>query len=523
MSAHDALFGTDGIRAPFGTYPLDEPTVTALGRHLGDHLLAERSATSSPSAPSAHSAPSASSASSASSAPLTVVLGGDTRASTPTLCDWLARGLQAAGGLDRDLTVTTRYAGVVPTAGVAALVRELGAAAGVVVSASHNPYPDNGIKLLDGDGFKWSREAEIRLERRLLAEPPSPEPPSPEPLEPPQADGAGTPEGGLVERYLERLAASLPGERPLAGLRIALDTGNGAASPYAGTLFERLGAEARVLHDTPDGTNVNRGCGSTDPRDLAALVRAEGFHLGAAFDGDADRVILVDADGSTRDGDAILYLWASALDDAGALSPRAIVATSMSNLGLERALAARGIGMVRCGVGDREVVEAMRREGIGLGGEQSGHIVHLGLTTTGDGLLTALQIAALAARELAEHDGRRPLGELLAGFRRYPQVLRNVRVAAKPDLQGVPEVARAVHRAEERLGENGRLVLRYSGTEPLARVMIEGRHQREVEELAGAIAGAIEHTLGERSGAPEPAQSIEPAEPAETSAQEAPA
>jgi phosphoglucosamine mutase len=487
VSSGDALFGTDGIRAPFGRYPLDEATVTALGRRLAEHLA--ETPTESGSGRTDGDRPA--------TGPITVVLGGDTRASTPTLCEWIARGLHAAGSAR---AVETRYAGVIPTAGVASLVRDLGAAAGVVVSASHNPYPDNGIKLLDGDGFKWSREEEAALERRLhdqnglqdrRAGAPAPAGDAPAAL-----DAA---EPGLVERYLAHLASSLPGERPLSGLRIALDTGNGAASPYAGALFERLGAEARVLHDAPDGTNVNRACGSTDPRDLLEAVRTGGFHLGAAFDGDADRVILVDADGETRDGDAILYLWASALDDAGALSPRAIVATSMSNLGLERALDARGIGMVRCGVGDREVVETMRRESVLLGGEQSGHIVHLGLTTTGDGLLTALQVAGMAARELREHDGERPLSELLAGFRRFPQVLRNVRVAAKLDLMALPAVARTVRRAEERLGDHGRLVLRYSGTEPLARVMLEGSDQLEIEELAGDIAGAIEHELGEGS------------------------
>jgi len=480
LSPHDALFGTDGIRAPFGRAPLDEPTVTALGRHLAGHLADSLSG----QGPDGDR--------------LTVVLGGDTRASTPTLCEWLARGLRSAhgeNGAESPVAVETRYAGVIPTAGVAALVRELGASAGVVVSASHNPYPDNGIKLLDGDGFKWSRDEEAALERRLRdgsdtwSGPASPD-----------AAALGEADRNLVDHYLDRLAASLPGERPLAGLRIGLDTGNGAASPYAGALFERLGAEAHVLHDTPDGTNVNRACGSTDPRDLLEAVRSGGLHLGAAFDGDADRVILVDAGGEIRDGDAILYLWASALADAGTLVPPSIVATSMSNLGLERALAARGIGMVRCGVGDREVVETMRREGIVLGGEQSGHIVHLDLTSTGDGLLTALQIAGLAARELREHDGARPLSELLTGFRRYPQVLRNVRVTAKPDLVDVPGVARAVRHAEERLGDQGRLVLRYSGTEPLARVMIEGSDQLEIEELAGDIAEAIEHALGHSVG-----------------------
>jgi len=474
LSDPNRLFGTDGIRAPFGRSPLDEATVTTLGRVLAEHLT-EQSAAGNRERPK-------------------VVLGGDTRESTPTLARWLARGL-AAGGAE------AHHAGVIPTAGVAWLVRDLGTAAGIVISASHNPYPDNGIKLLDADGFKYSTEDEGSLERQLL--------------EVLHGADAGAPEDGgsgekslgqaepeLVDRYLARLAQSLPtaGDvpRPLSGLRIVLDTGNGAASPHAGALFERLGAETEVIHALPDGTNVNRECGSTDTRDLARRVVSGGYHLGAAFDGDADRVILVDDAGRERDGDAILYLWASALDAAGELTRRSIVATSMSNLGLERALDRRGIGIIRCGVGDREVVETMRREGIVLGGEQSGHIVHLGLTTTGDGLLTALQIAALAARRVREDDTERPLAVLLDGFRRYPQVLLNVRVREKPDLATVPEVDRVVCEVEERLGGDGRLVLRYSGTEPLARVMIEGRNQEEIDELAARIAAAIEDILGLR-------------------------
>jgi phosphoglucosamine mutase len=474
------LFGTDGIRAPFGRAPLDEPTVTALGRRLAEHLTESRSE------PGAAPEPG----------PPTVVLGGDTRASTPTLCAWLARGL-AAGG------VGVRHAGVIPTAGVAWLVRDLGAAAGVVVSASHNPYPDNGIKLLDAEGFKWPREREAALEARLRER---------AGVASATDDPLRAPEAALVERYLDHLAATVPAagagdradpgtaERPLAGLRIALDTGNGAASPMAGALFERLGAEVAVLHADPDGTNVNRGCGSTDTRDLARAVVEGGYHLGAAFDGDADRVILIDRDGHERDGDVILYLWATDLASAGRLAPRAIVATSMSNLGLERALARHDIGLVRCGVGDREVVETMRREGITLGGEQSGHIVHLESATTGDGLLTALQVATMAAREVrktsGEHDGGQPLAALLSGFRRYPQVLVNVRVTEKPDLRSIAAVDRTVREVEERLGDEGRLVLRYSGTEPLARVMIEGRNQEEIETLAGRIAGAIDEAIG---------------------------
>lgn len=454
------LFGTDGIRAPFGEYPLDRRTITALGRHLAESLR-ERTGETEPQ----------------------VVVGGDTRESTPTLCAWISEGL-CSGGAD------PRYLGVLPTAGIAYLVRSLGTEAGVVVSASHNPYPDNGIKLIDAWGFKWSEAAEAALEARLGDQ-----------IEAPAmgaAHGAelGRPEGGLVERYLAALASTLPGKRPLQGLRLALDVGNGAASALAGPLFERLGAEVRLLHAEPDGRNVNLGCGSTDTHALSRVVTEGGYPMGAAFDGDADRVILVDERGRERDGDAILYLWASELAASGSLVPPRIVATSMSNLGLARALARRGIDVVRCGVGDREVVETMRRREILLGGEQSGHVVHLGLSTTGDGLLTALQMAFLVAHETRGGNCEAPLSSLLEDFRRYPQVLVNVRVREKPDLSTLPAVAEAVERVEERLGDDGRLVLRYSGTEPLARVMIEGPEQELVEELAGQIADAIEEQIG---------------------------
>jgi phosphoglucosamine mutase len=440
------LFGTDGVRGRFGEPPLDRPTVTALARHLAD-VLRERAA--------AGSVPE-------------VVLGGDTRESTPEICRWLAEGL-AAGG------VGVRYAGVIPTPGVAYLARPLGAAAGVVVSASHNPWPDNGIKLLDPQGAKWSDEEEHALERRL-ARPTGEIPPLAGEL---RAD----PE--LRESYLRHLASTLPAGRPLDGLAVVLDAGNGAASTYAGEIFERLGARATVLHAAPNGRNVNEHCGSTDPGEMAARVAAEGAGLGAAFDGDADRCILADERGQIRDGDAILYLWATSLHGGGHLDPPRVVATTMSNLGLERALDRAGIGIVRCNVGDRYVVEAMKREGIVLGGEQSGHIVQSELASTGDGLLTALQMAWLV------HRSDRPLSELLAGFRRYPQVLRNVRVARKPELGSVPRIATAARGVEERLGADGRLVLRYSGTEPLARVMIEGPDQPTIEAMAAELAGVI--------------------------------
>jgi phosphoglucosamine mutase len=273
---------------------------------------------------------------------------------------------------------------------------------------------------------------------------------------------------------------------------VVLDAGNGAASPYAAPLFERLGATVTLLHAQPDGRNVNAGCGSTAPGEMAARVRSAGADLGAAFDGDADRAILADETGTVRDGDAILYLWATHLKRLGELVPAKIVATSMSNLGLERALAREGIGMVRCDVGDRYVVEAMEQEGILLGGEQSGHIVNSRLSSTGDGLLTALQMAGIASQT------GRSLGDLLSEFRRYPQILKNVRVKKKIDFAALPRVAAAAQAVDERLGDDGRLVLRYSGTEPLARIMIEGPDQPTIDALAEGLAAVIVAEIGER-------------------------
>lgn len=473
------LFGTDGIRAPFGQPPLDRSTVEGLGKVLAETLVerharpgevAERSGAALPIAPE-------------------VVIGGDTRESTPTLARWMAEGLLAGGA-------APRFVGMVPTPAVAYLVTSLGAQAGVVISASHNPYPDNGVKLFDESGFKWSPEAERRLEQRLRSLRPTEKPGESEDAQPLK------PEGGLVERYLDRLASSLiadpaiadPATGPLAGLSIVCDAGNGAASPYAGPLFERLGARVEVLHAEPDGRNVNLGCGSTDTRDLRRHVVEGRYDLGIAFDGDADRAILVDERGVERDGDSLLYLWACELQAHDLLSPAAIVATSMSNLGLERALDARGIGVTRCDVGDRAVVETLRRDGLLLGGEQSGHIVHLDLSSTGDGLLTAVQIAGIVARHRARSGCT--LSELLREFVRYPQVLTGIRVASKPPLDSLPRITEAAGKVERQLAGDGRLVLRYSGTEPLARIMIEGPDQQIIESLAEELGSVIRAELG---------------------------
>ncbi len=444
------LFGTDGIRGRVGVHPLDGATVTALGYQVARQVGV------------------------AGGRP-TVLLAGDSRESTPRLCAWLARGLEDGGA-------EVRYAGLLPTPGVAWLVRRLGAAAGITVSASHNPHPDNGIKLFDGAGRKWRPAEEARLEAAL----PAAAAMAPGDLEddPPRAE----PE--LAATYLDGLTESLGGGRPLSDLAIVVDAANGAAAPYAARLFERLGARATALGAAPDGRNINLECGSTSPAAMAAATAAGGAGLGIALDGDADRAIFADERGQVRDGDAALYLWATWLARAGRLRPRRIVATTMSNLGLERALAAEGIELVRCDVGDRVVVETMLAEGLRLGGEQSGHLVHLDLSTTGDGLLTALQIAAIVA------SSGRSLSELLRGLRRFPQVLLNVPVASKPDLWELPAVRDAARTVESRLGATGRLVLRYSGTEPLARVMIEGPEQDRIDALAEELAGVIHREIG---------------------------
>jgi phosphoglucosamine mutase len=446
------LFGTDGIRGEFGRHPLDRPTVISLGTHLAQLLGRRRPR------------------------PL-VLLGGDTRGSTPEICRWLNAGLEAGGA-------ECRYLGVLPTPGLAFMVRRLHAETAIAVSASHNPLPDNGIKLIDAHGFKWQPEAEGELEEFLRV-----------PMDiPPEADHlALEADEAAVADYLESLSATVGGAAaaPLRGIRIAVDSANGAASHLAGDLYRGLGAEVFEIHCEPTGENINVACGSTHPEELARLTVERGCHLGVAFDGDADRALFADETGRVRDGDVILYLWARALQAAGELDPPAIVATSMSNLGLERSLAHDGVAIERCDVGDRAVVRTMKRHGIVLGGEQSGHVIHLGLSTTGDGLLTGLQIATICQRS------GESFSTLASGFRRFPQVLLNVPVSRKPDWTTLPAVVTEARAVEESLGDQGRLVLRYSGTESLARIMIEGPDQERIDTMASGIADAFRRELGD--------------------------
>jgi phosphoglucosamine mutase len=445
-----ALFGTDGIRARFGEEPLTEPTV----RKIGFALAAELAASTS------------------SAAPL-VAVGGDTRASTPALVEWISSGLEAGG-------VSTLQLGVLPTPAVAWWAQRAGASAGVAISASHNPAADNGIKLLDAHGFKWSTAAEAAFERRIGTVGTIPG----------TGSGARRSEPESAALYVRWLAGEAGDRLSLSGLRIALDCANGAASALAAPLFRALGAEATSCFDRPDGANINLGCGSTETAAIAATVAAGGFDFGFAFDGDADRCLLIDETGELRDGDALLFLWARELRERGDLTVPRIVATSMSNLGLERALSAAGVDVERCDVGDREVVATLRRHGLRLGGEQSGHLIDLHRSTTGDGLLTAAVVAAILARR------REPVARALDGFRRFPQILLNVKGARKPALESLAAVTTAARAAEERLAGEGRLVLRYSGTEPLARIMIEGPDEETIRLLAGDIAAALRDEIG---------------------------
>lgn len=470
------LFGTDGMRAVFGTPPLDQPTVQAVGYWFAK-LSADgalrwvRGSVAAGLLTRGESAPEAAMKRAGRRPAPFLILGGDTRASRSEITAWLAAAVRAAG-------CEVRSAGVVPTPAVAYLVTELRAAGGIVVSASHNPYTDNGVKLIGADGFKVDPEVEQAIEDRVAEG------------EKTRAPSVVEDEPELADRYLGHLAASLPGDQPLAGLRIAVDVANGAGAPYAARLFAGLGAGCAVTCDQPDGRNINLDCGSTCTGRIATFTRATGSDLGVALDGDADRALLCDHRGRICDGDILLYVWATHLAARGELPGRRIVATTMSNMGLEKALEAANVDVVRCGVGDREVVEAMRREGVRLGGEQSGHLVDLELGTTGDGLLTAAAVASIVAAS------GRTLADLAAGFRRFPQTLRNVRVREKQPLESIPGLSETVASVERELGTSGRVLLRYSGTEALARVMIEGPDQNRIEELCGRIATVLEAELG---------------------------
>jgi phosphoglucosamine mutase len=446
------LFGTDGIRGLAGAPPLDDATVRAIG-----HAVATTLAEILGRAPR-------------------IVSGRDTRESGPHIEATFADGVRAAGG-------SLDSAGVITTPGVACVTRLEGYDAGIVISASHNPYHDNGIKIFSPTGRKLADEAEARVEA-LVAGGGNP---------PPAARAAGHGPGATDthhDRYLAFLRERAAEDLDLSGMRLAIDCAHGAAYALAPELFRSLGADVRAIGVEPDGRNINEGCGSLHLDSLGALVRASWADLGVAFDGDADRALFVDARGEPVDGDAILYALALDLDARGALAGRRVVATVMSNVGLEIALGERGVALVRTPVGDKNVLEELLRGGGSLGGEQSGHMIFPDISLAGDGMITALEVLAAVRR------AGKPLEELVSGMKRYPQVLLNVRVREKRPFESVPEIAAAAGDVERELEGAGRLLLRYSGTENLARVMIEGRDESEIRAQAERIADAIRSTIG---------------------------
>lgn len=446
------LFGTDGIRGVAGNPPLDPQTVFCFGAALGEWAA---------DAAARHAQPAC------------VVIGRDTRESGGWLAGQVAAGLRSAG-------VETRFAGLTSTPGVAFLTRTGPFVAGVMISASHNPYHDNGLKAFDHSGFKLPDELERRIEDRIFALLASGAADDPVPL----------PEDPSLDRqYLEFLAESVPGG--LGGLRIVLDCANGSVSHLAPELFARLGAHVIPTGCSPDGRNINLDCGSLHVDSLRARVLAEQADCGAAFDGDADRCILVSRAGRILDGDHSLLIAGRDLHGRNALGDGtpAIVATVMSNLGLERALASSGIALHRTAVGDKYVLEEMVRTGRPLGGEQSGHVIFRDFATTGDGMMTALRVLDAARRS------GRSLDDLVSDFTIYPQLLVNVRFRNKRPLEELPTVQQQIRATEAELGARGRVLVRFSGTEPLARVMVEGPDLARVEAHARRIAAAIEAAL----------------------------
>jgi phosphoglucosamine mutase len=439
----ERLFGTDGVRGRAGSPPLDPPTIRRLGAALVRAL---------PRVSDEHS----------------LLVGRDTRESGEWIGCELAHGARAAGGL-----VTS--AGVISTPAIAYLTREGLYDAGVVISASHNPFEDNGIKVFSGAGEKFTERLELEIER-VVADPS---------WTVADGDAPALEDVDLSGRYLDHARAALPGARDLGRLRVAVDCANGATSAMAPRLLAELGFDVEPLGCSPDGRNINLACGSTHPEPLAEAVVARGCRLGIAFDGDGDRAIFVDHRGRVVDGDAIMLLAARHLQATGRLRNDAIVATVMSNIGLEIALRESGIGLVRCPVGDKYVMEELIARDLALGGEQSGHIIFSDFLFTGDGLVTALnvlQVMAATGRELAD---------LAAQLTTYPQILLNVRVRARRDLAEVPPVAAVMADVERRLGGTGRLLVRYSGTEPLLRIMLEGQDQAQIRAWAEEIAAEV--------------------------------
>ncbi len=447
------LFGTDGIRAKVNKHPMTPENVLRVGMAIASVLTTDHGRRM-------------------------VLIGKDTRLSGYMIESALTSGICSKG---MDVTLV----GPIPTPGVAYLTRALRLDAGIAISASHNPFEDNGIKIFSSEGFKLSDELEHEIER-LVADDNFPAR---------RATGDRIGKAYRLDdatgRYIEYIKSTIPRGADLVGLKVVVDAANGAAYKVTPLLLAELGAQVVAINDKPNGVNINDKCGSTHLECVARAVREHGAHIGIAHDGDADRTLLIDERGRNVDGDMILGIWASALKKEGRLQGNGVVATVMSNLGLEHYLAGQGIGCLRSKVGDRYVVEEMIKGGYNLGGEQSGHIVSFDFNTTGDGAITALQVLYLMKKN------EKLLSELAAGIELYPQVLLNIPVLERQDIKKVPEISRAIEEARLKLGSKGRILVRSSGTELKIRVMVEAEELSMAKSMAGQVAEVIQEQLFE--------------------------
>ena len=446
------LFGTDGIRGIFNEEPVTPDMGYRVGRAVVRHFEREV-------------------------APPRIIVGRDTRLSGKPLQEAIVSGILSVDG-------EPILVGELPTPGVAYITKDFGAEAGIMISASHNPYEYNGFKIFSHEGYKLSDEAEAQIEALIFSEA------LPAPPQEKLALGGEEGVGRVRERYLSFLQKTLPKGYNFERMKIVLDCANGATSRVAPVLFERMGAEVESLFVTPDGKNINQDCGSQHPGALSKRVLETSAHVGIAFDGDGDRMVAVDEKGNALTGDQVLLICAKTLKDRGELKNNLVVSTVMSNMGFRVALKGLGIGHTATHVGDRYVLEEMRANGAILGGEESGHIIFLGHHTTGDGLLSALQL--LAAMQTTHHS----LSQLSTWMSVFPQVLINVPVKKKPEISSVPELVRAQQDVETRLGEGVRVLLRYSGTEPVCRIMVEGESKEEIDRCARQIAEVVTKHLG---------------------------
>lgn len=439
------------MRGVAGHYPLDRETVRKFGRVLGN-LLQEADGADRPR----------------------VVLGEDTRESSCEISRALAAGLRASGS-------EVAYAGVITTPGIAFLTRRFGFMAGIMVSASHNPYQDNGIKVFASSGLKLSETQEVEIELALEGPHPQRESFPDEPL---------VAEPALLDQYVGYLQGILPENLSLPETPLVVDCAHGAACRVVPALLKNLGIRALILNASPDGRNINHQCGSLFPSRMAEETHSSGAQLGVAFDGDADRAIFATADGRVADGDHVLYAVAPYFERNHRLKGHTVVGTLMTNLGLEIALESFGIALKRTAVGDKYVLEEILKSGYSLGGEPSGHIIFADLSLAGDGVITLLQVLRLVAETGAS------FGELVSGLKQFPQLIRNVPVREKRPFESLPEVTRIIESCQEEIGKRGRVIVRYSGTECLARVMVEAEDTYTVERHAKRIASAIELAIG---------------------------